>query len=208
MKLFVVFALCEHPIETNVTYFIRQSQSQSLSYGHWGHVQHCVLFSSCNCDSCYRNKWAVQDSVKAFTPCDCDSITISYTIHYNKKQITFANHTVWTDLRGSFTLCDFFLIATAIPLIATNGFHRTQWKCSHYATMTTSPTPIQPIMSKNKSQSQIAQCERALKVFYTVRLQLRLRLWFFLSQFMVVHNSMQVFTWCDYHSITSPYSVH
>ena len=43
-----------------------------------------------------------------------------------------------------------------------HGLHRTQWKCSHYATATTSPTPMQPIVSKNKSQSQIAQCERAL----------------------------------------------
>ena len=56
----------------------------------------------------------------------------------------------------------FFLIAIVIPSIATNGLHRTQWKCSHYATATTSPTPMQPIVSKNKSQSQIAQCERAL----------------------------------------------
>ena len=56
----------------------------------------------------------------------------------------------------------FFLIATAIPLITTNGLYTTQWKCSHYATATTSPTPIQPIMSKNKSQSQIAKCEQAL----------------------------------------------
>ena len=56
----------------------------------------------------------------------------------------------------------FFLIATAIPSITRNGLHRTQWKCSHYATATTSPTPMQPIVSKNKSQSQIAQCERAL----------------------------------------------
>ena len=59
----------------------------------------------------------------------------------------------------------FFLIATAIPLVTTNGLYRTQWKCSHYATMTTSPTPIQAIMSKNKLQSQITQCERALTVF-------------------------------------------
>ena len=35
-----------------------------------------------------------------------------------------------------------------------------QWKCSHYATATTSLTPAQSIMSKNKSQSQIAQYER------------------------------------------------
>ena len=56
----------------------------------------------------------------------------------------------------------FFLIATAILSITRNGLHRTQWKCSHYATATTSPTPMQPIVSKYKSQSQIAQCERAL----------------------------------------------
>ena len=60
--------------------------------------------------------------------------------------------------------CAFFLIATAILLIATNGLHRTQWNCSHYVTATTLPTPIQPIMSKNKSQSQIAQCEWALNI--------------------------------------------
>ena len=43
----------------------------------------------------------------------------------------------------------FFLIATAILLIATNGLQSTHWKCSHYTTAT-STTPIQPIMSKNK----------------------------------------------------------
>ena len=36
----------------------------------------------------------------------------------------------------------FFLIATAIPLVATNGLHWTQLKCSHYATATKSPTPM------------------------------------------------------------------
>ena len=56
----------------------------------------------------------------------------------------------------------FFLIATVIPIIATNGLHRTQWKCSHHATVTTSIVPIQLIVSKNKLQSQIARCERAL----------------------------------------------
>ena len=43
--------------------------------------------------------------------------------------------------RGPFTQC-FFLIATAILSIARNGLHRTQWKCSDYATATTSPTPM------------------------------------------------------------------
>ena len=36
----------------------------------------------------------------------------------------------------------FFLIATEIPFIATNGLHRTQWICSHYGTATTLPTVI------------------------------------------------------------------
>ena len=62
----------------------------------------------------------------------------------------------------------FFLMATAILHIETNGLYRThQWKCSHCATVTASPTPMQPIPSKNKSQSQsekIADCERALTV--------------------------------------------
>ena len=63
----------------------------------------------------------------------------------------------------------FFLIATAIHLIATNGLYRTQWKCSHCVTATTSPAPVQPIVRKNKSQLQIAQCERTLKVKKTSR---------------------------------------
>ena len=33
-----------------------------------------------------------------------------------------------------------FLIATVILLIATNGLYGTQWKCSHFATATASPT--------------------------------------------------------------------
>ena len=36
----------------------------------------------------------------------------------------------------------FLLIATSILLIATNGLYRTRWKCSHYTTVTTSPTPM------------------------------------------------------------------
>ena len=56
----------------------------------------------------------------------------------------------------------FFLIATVIPLIAANGWYSIDWKCSHYATVTTSPPPMQLIVSKTRSQSQIVQCERAL----------------------------------------------
>ena len=52
-----------------------------------------------------------------------------------------------------FTLCIFFLIATAILFIATNGLHRSQWMCSHIATVKTSPAPLQPIERRNKSYS-------------------------------------------------------
>ena len=66
------------------------------------------------------------------------------------------------DHKGSFTLCVFFSIATAIHLITTNGLYRTQLKRSHCVTVTTSLAPIHHIVRKNKSQLQIAQCERAL----------------------------------------------
>ena len=49
--------------------------------------------------------------------------------------------------------CSHCAIATAISLIATNGLYRTRWRCSYYATATTSPAPMQPIVSKDKSQS-------------------------------------------------------
>ena len=39
---------------------------------------HCAIFSGCDCDSSYRNKWVVQDSMEVFTLCDCDNITNSY----------------------------------------------------------------------------------------------------------------------------------
>ena len=58
--------------------------------------------------------------------------------------------------------CAFILLATAIYPITTNGLYRTQWKCSHYVTVTTSPGPSQPIISKIKSQSQIVLCEWVL----------------------------------------------
>ena len=47
-----------------------------------------------------------------------------------------------------------FLIATAIFLIGTNGLYRTQWKCSHYATATTSSSKLQ-----SQSEKKFAQCE-------------------------------------------------
>ena len=77
----------------------------------------------------------------------------------------------------------FFLIATAILLIATNGLYRTQWKCSHSATATRSPTLMQLIMSKNKSQSQIAQCEQTLRAVQTQPWQRRRKFLEHLSKF-------------------------
>ena len=43
---------------------------------------HVAFFSDCDCDSSYRNKWAVQDSMEVFTVCDCDNITNSHVVHY------------------------------------------------------------------------------------------------------------------------------
>ena len=36
-----------------------------------------------------------------------------------------------TNILGTGSHCEFFLISTAILLIATNGLYRTQWKCLH-----------------------------------------------------------------------------
>ena len=55
-------------------------------------------------------------------------------------------------------------ITTLIPLVPTCELYRTQYKYSHFAAATTSTAPIQPIVGKNKSHSQISQCEQALKL--------------------------------------------
>ena len=51
---------------------------------------HCEIFSDCDCDSSYRKKWVMQDSMEVFTLCDCDNITNSYVAHYKQKQIAVA----------------------------------------------------------------------------------------------------------------------
>ena len=48
---------------------------------------YCAIFSDCDCDSSYRNKWVIQDSMEVFTLCDCDNMTNSYTEHYKQKHI-------------------------------------------------------------------------------------------------------------------------
>ena len=71
---------------------------------------HCAaFFSDCDCDSSYHNKWVAQDSVEVFTLCDCDNIINSYAAHCEQKQITVANHTVWTDPKCYVSLCRRFL---------------------------------------------------------------------------------------------------
>ena len=86
------------------------------------------------------------------------------TLSWNHIIQPYASVTVIVAIKGSFTL-HFFLIATAIPLITTNGLYRTQWKCSHYVTRATLLTVVQLIVSKNRSQSQIAQCRRSSSVY-------------------------------------------
>ena len=39
---------------------------------------HCAIFSDCDCDYSYRNKWVVQDSMVVFTLWNCDNVTNSY----------------------------------------------------------------------------------------------------------------------------------
>ena len=51
-----------------------------------------------------------------------------------------------------------------LKCIATTGLYRIQRKCSHCVTATSSPPPIQPIISNNKSPSKVTQCERVLTV--------------------------------------------
>ena len=121
----------------------------------------------CDCDSSYRNKCFVQKSTEVFTLCDCDNITNSYTVHYEQKQIAVAIRKKSYSLNeslGPIHTVRFFLIVTMILLIPTNGLYRTQRKCSHYATAKILPTSTQSIVSKNKSQSQIVQCERTLTI--------------------------------------------
>ena len=48
-----------------------------------------------------------------------------------------------------------YAIGIAIFLIATNGLYRFLWRCSQCPIATTSPSAVQHIVSKNKSQSEI-----------------------------------------------------
>ena len=98
---------------------------------------------------------------------------ISLLLHFNWRKFTLVVGTSskWQSIaekvghfRAHSHCAFFFLNETAIPLIAMNGLHRTQRKCSHCAIAKTSPVDIQPIVSKNKSQSQVAQCDRALRL--------------------------------------------
>ena len=50
----------------------------------------CAIFSDCNRDSSYRNKWVVQDSMEVFTLCDYENITNYYLTHFKQKQIVIA----------------------------------------------------------------------------------------------------------------------
>ena len=49
---------------------------------------HSTFFSDCDCDSSYRNKWVVQESMEVFTLCDCTTsqIPMSPIISKNKSQ--------------------------------------------------------------------------------------------------------------------------
>ena len=61
-------------------------------------------------------------------------------------------------IRAHLHLCVFFSDCNYDSCYRNKWVARTQWKCSHYVTATTSPTPIQSTMSKN----QIAVANRTV----------------------------------------------
>ena len=93
--------------------------------------------------------------------CETLALNLVQSISYDKKNRS-RNRIVSTAFYFATTCCSlfnqlrpvhtvrFFLIASAILLIATNGLYRTQWKCSHCTTVTASPPPMQTIVSKKQ----------------------------------------------------------
>ena len=59
------------------------------------------FFSDCDCNSSYRNKWVVQDSMEVFTLWGFNNITNSHLARNKQKQIAIAirkKRTVWMNL--------------------------------------------------------------------------------------------------------------
>ena len=86
--------------------------------------------------------------------------------YYRFRHFVFCTITKWLSMvkpsKARSQCVIFFRIATAILLIAADGLHSTQWKCSHHVTAPASPTPVYPMINKNKLQSQSEkneQCE-------------------------------------------------
>ena len=51
------------------------------------HRSHGPIFSDCDCNSSFRNKWVVQNSMEVFTLCVCNNITSSYVAHHKQKEL-------------------------------------------------------------------------------------------------------------------------
>ena len=47
---------------------------------------HRTFFIDCDCDSCYRNKWVVQNTMEVFTLCDCTPALVQPIVRKNKSQ--------------------------------------------------------------------------------------------------------------------------
>ena len=79
-----------------------------------GTIHHCAFSSDCDCDSSYRNKWVVQDSMEVFTLCDCDKITNSYVAHYEQKKNRSRNQKKIAQCEQALTFTDITEISTTI----------------------------------------------------------------------------------------------
>ena len=115
----------------------------------------CINYSVRNYVSCADNRSPIQNRPATNTHIKL----LLVTIQINKGDIKLAWTRWLTDSNFLSPLVHtmrFFPIVTL--LIAANGVYRMQWKCSHYATATTSPTLL------NKKQIVVAirknaQCE-------------------------------------------------
>ena len=79
----------------------------------------------------------LEDAKKSYR--QVQTLMLKLTVEKSDKSLISISCKInFESLRSTYTV-NFFLIATAIPLIATNGLSRTQWTCLHCATAINSP---------------------------------------------------------------------
>ena len=117
-------------------------------------------YGSVHMETCSKGNGNPQGPIQSIISVAIAAVSVSGTLNPEKKKptvrcaISLTNNILKIFSLRLIHTVHFFLIATAILLITRNGLYRSQRKCSHYANSTTSSTPMQPIISKNKSHSQ------------------------------------------------------